>query len=315
MQPAALSMYKRLIMATLRLGILAIAFIVLLAAAGNLASPPELTARFTPEQQVQAAAVLPLVGLIMSSCLSYLALRSRWHGWRLAGALFIILYGIYTFLSQIETAVFPAIADQLPEGTLRGFFVSGLALAVPFSLLAVWILKKTRKDPSISEARQRLRIPAGEWVWKLGAAAILYVIVYFTFGYYVAWRTPGLPEFYGGSDPGSFLAQLGNVMRDTPWLPFFQIPRGLVWAAIGCLIISMHRGKPWELALAVGLTFATLISSGLLFPNPFMPPAIARGHALELSSSMVVYGILLTILMLWKPAGPVPAAKEAPHAH
>jgi hypothetical protein len=208
MQPAALSMYKRLIMATLRLGILAIAFIVLLAAAGNLASPPELTARFTPEQQVQAAAVLPLVGLIMSSCLSYLALRSRWHGWRLAGALFIILYGIYTFLSQIETAVFPAIADQLPEGTLRGFFVSGLALAVPFSLLAVWILKKTRKDPSISEARQRLRIPAGEWVWKLGAAAILYVIVYFTFGYYVAWRTPGLPEFYGGSDPGSFLALL-----------------------------------------------------------------------------------------------------------
>jgi len=315
MQSSILSVYKRLIMITLRLAVLAVTFIVLLAVAGSLTTSPELTARFTPEQQAQSVTVLPLVGLIMSSCLGYLAFRSRWHSWRLASALFIVLYGIYTFLSQIETAVFPAVADQLPEGILRGFFVSGLILAAPFSLLAVWILGKTRKDSSIPEVGDRLQMPLAEWLWKLAAAAVLYVIVYFIFGYYVAWRTPNLPEFYGGSDPGSFIGQLGSVVRDTAWLPFFQIFRGFIWAAIGCLIIRMHAGKAWEIALAVGITFAALISVGLLFPNPFMPPEIARGHALELSSSMLVYGILLTILMLWKPAGHMPAGKGVPPAH
>ena len=294
--------------------LLVIVFIVLFVAGGSLTSSPELVALLTPEQQESSATVLPIVGLILAGCIIDLALRSRWNGWKLAGALFVVLYGICTVLTQIETAVFPAVADQLPDGALRGFFISGLILAAPFSLLAVWILGRTRKGPSISEASDRLQMPIREWIWKFAAAAILYVIVYFTFGYYVAWRTPGLPEFYSGTDPGSSLGQLGNVARDTPWLPFYQIFRGLIWAAIGCLIIRMHKGKPWETALAVGITFAALISTGLLFPNPFMPPAVAGGHALELSSSMVLYGILLTILMLWKPAQQTSPTKETPNA-
>ncbi len=288
-------------------------FMVLYLLAGSVTSPPELISMQTPQAQRGVAAMLPLVSLLFSSVLTYLALRSRWHGWRLVGALFTIFYGIYTFLSQIETAAFPAVANQLPNGTLSGFFLAGLIIALPYSMLTVWILGRTRRQ-RLSSA-PRLDMPPKTWIWKLGIAAILYVIVYFVFGYYVAWRAPGLPEFYGGRDPGTFLAQLLDIARESAWLPLLQVARGLIWAAIGSIIISMHRGKVWEISAAVGITFATLISAGLLFPNPFIPPHVARAHAVELTTSMLLYGVLLTMLMLWKPAGRPPAVKEAPNVN
>ncbi len=294
---------KNILLTILRVIALVIVYLILFILSSSLINSQAVASRLTPEQVALSNAMLPVVSLIMTLMLAYLALRSRWHGWKLAGALFAIFYGIYTFLSQIETMAFPAVSGQMPEGMVRGFFLAGLALAVPFSLAAVWILGKTRKDPTGDEKPGRLQMPASEWIWKLAIAAILYVVVYFTFGYYVAWRTPGLPEFYGGTDPGSFGGQMLNVMRDTPWLPVFQIFRGLIWAGIGCLILAMHKGPAWEAALAVGLSFAVLMCASLLFPNPYMPPIIARAHAIELLSSNFLYGILLSLLLLWKPSG------------
>ena len=123
----------------------------------------------TQEQIAQSTAVLPLVSLIMTLVLSYLALRSRWHGWRLAGALFLIFYGIYTFVNQIETIAFSAVSSRMPEGTVLGFFLAGLLLTVPFSLLAVWVLWKTRMDAAADAPKDRLQMAALDWAWKLAA--------------------------------------------------------------------------------------------------------------------------------------------------
>jgi hypothetical protein len=292
---------KRILLTVLRLIALVIIYIVLFTVASRVTSPPELTQLFTSEQLSQAAIALPIVSLIMTLMLAYLALRSRWHGWKLAGALFIVFYMLYAFLGWIELLAFPAVSRQMPPGMLNGLLIEGLILGTPFSILAVWILGRSRKDPAQDEANDRLQMPASEWIWRLAVAAILYVIVYFTFGYYVAWRTPGLPAFYGGTDPGTFLGQLANVMRDTPWLYAVALFRGLIWAGIGCIIIRMHKGRAWEVILATGLSFTVLMNASLLFPNPFFPPVVSHAHTIELVSSNFLYGILLATFMLWKP--------------
>jgi hypothetical protein len=117
----------------------------------------------------------------------------------------------------------------------------------------------------------------------------------------LAITLPGLPEFYGGTDPGTFLGQLSNVARETPWLFAFQIFRGLIWTGIGCLIVGMHKGKAWETILATGLTFTVVMNASLLFPNPFLPPVVAHAHAVELVSSNFLYGVLLSALLIWNP--------------
>ncbi len=306
---------KAAVLIILRIIVLAIALTVLVALSAPLSSPPDFMRRLTPEQTAQGALALPISSLIVVVVLSYLVSRSRWHGWRLAGALAALYYGLYTFLGQIELLVFPAVASQLPEGMVKGQLLGGLIAAVPISLLTVWLLGKARVDPAVS-AEKAGATPVSEWAWKFAAGAILYVIVYFTFGYWVAWRTPGLPEFYGGTDAG-FLAQVARQLRDVPWLFVLQFFRGLIWTSLGYLVVRMHRGRAWEVIVATGLTFTVLMNVSLLFPNFLMPPFVARAHAIELVSSDLIYGMLQAALLLWKPVRTKqPAADAGPgYAH
>ncbi len=306
---------KPIMWAVLRIVVLAITLTVLVALSAPLSSPPDFMRRLTPEQAAQGAAALPISCLIVVLVLAYLARRSRWYGWRLAGALAALYYGLYTLLGQIELLVFPAVASQLPEGMVKGQLLGGLVAAVPISLLTVWILGKTRVDPAGQPNKVRAA-PVSEWAWKFAAGAILYVIIYFTFGYWVAWRTPGLAEFYGGIDAG-FIAQVASQLRDVPWLFALQFFRGLIWTSLGYLIIRMHRGRAWEMIVATGLTFTVMMNVSLLFPNILMPPFVARAHAIELVSSDLLYGMLLAALLLWRPARTKqPAADAGPgYAH
>ncbi len=291
---------KPAIFTILRVLALAVVYTVLLMLGTTLTTPPEVAKMLTAEQATTAASLLPLISLIMATMLAYLGLRSRWHGWKLAGALFLIYYITYSFLGWIEVLAFPAVANRMPPGMLTSMLTTGVVIGIPFSLLAVWILGKTRPDPADAQLPPRFQMPAREWAWKIAAAVLLYEIVYFTFGYYVAWRTPGLPEFYGGSDPGTFIGQLGNVVRDTPWLFALQILRALIWMVAGCTILAMHKGRTWEAALATGLAFTVLMNVAMMIPNPFFTPVVQRAHTIELVSSNLLWGVLLGLLMMWR---------------
>ncbi len=305
---------KKIFLAGLRVLFLATIFTILLIVASAITTPPGLMQRMTPEQISQSTAMLPVASLIMTVMLACLALRSRWHGWKLAGALFLIFYVLYAVLGWIELLAFPAVSRQIPGGMLNGLLVTGLVVGLPISLLAVWILGKTKKNLPETQANTRLGMSAFERIWKVAIGAILYTVIYFTFGYYVAWRTPGLPEFYGGTDPGTFFGQLANIARDTPWLYALQIVRGLIWVGIGYILIRMDRGNAWETILTTGLTFTVIMNASLLIPNPFWPPLVARAHAVELVSSNLLYGILLSALMLWRPATELRVPRALPAA-
>ena len=119
-------------------------------------------------------------------------------------------------------------------------------------------------------------MPAGEWAWKLAVIALAYLIVYFTFGYFIAWRNPVVREYYGGIDVGGFFAHLGTVLGNTFWLIPFQILRAMLWAVLAMPVIRMMRGRWPETALAIGLLFAVVMNAQLLLPNPYMPGSRAN---------------------------------------
>lgn len=291
---------KHILSIVLRVLALVVIYAILSTAVSSLTTPPQAVAMFTPQQLSAAASMMPIISAVMAVMLSYLAARSRWHGWKLAGALLLIYFILQAFLGWVEIFAFPPVADRMPPGMQASMLSSGFLVGILFSPIAVWVLGKTRSDADDARLPRRLVMPPSEWAWKIAVGAVLYVIVYFTFGYYVAWRTPGLPAFYGGVDPGTYLGQLGNVLRDTPWLYPFQLARGVVWVGTGCLIIAMHKGRTWEVVLATGLAFTLVMNISMLIPNPFFTPVVQRAHAIELFSSNLLYGILLTLLMIWK---------------
>jgi hypothetical protein len=118
-------------------------------------------------------------------------------------------------------------------------------------------------------------MPASEWSWKLGVIALVYVILYFTFGYFIAWRNPEVRAYYNGVDVGGFLPHMAMVVRETPWLIPFQIVRAILWTALALPVIRMMKGERLETALAVGLLFAVVMNAQLLLPNPTCPKRCA----------------------------------------
>jgi hypothetical protein len=140
-------------------------------------------------------------------------------------------------------------------------------------------------------------MPTSEWAWKLTVIALAYLILYFTFGYFIAWRNPAVPEYYGRTDPGSFFAQMATVIRDTPWLIPFQIVRAMFWVALALPVIRMLKGQRLETALAIGFLFAVVMNAPLLLPNPYMPEAVRMAHLVETSSSNLIFGVLIGLLL------------------
>jgi len=286
-------MVKHILLALRILGLVAIHFLCFIfLAAAFLPRPAD-------EPTVNASATVVgvlLVSVLNTIVLSYIILRTTLPRWNLVLPLFVILYGIMTVLPQIETAFFV----NLPSGMLSRLFVFGAVFAAVFSLLAVLILGKKRPVANGDLNYSRLKMPASEWLVKLCVIVILYLVLYFTFGYFIAWKSEAVRAYYGGTDPGSFLAQISSVMRDTPLLFPLQVVRALIWTAIAVVVIRIMKGHWWEAGLAVALLFSVM-SAQLLIPNPLMPTEVRMVHLLETASSNFVFGwLVVTILCRWR---------------
>jgi hypothetical protein len=279
----------------LKVAALTIILFVCFAVAGRVIGPQ--SASPTPGQGGAAGALLA-VCFLNTLVLTHIVLRSRWAGWRLIATVFFVFYGVMTFMSQIESAVF---LTRLPSGMLPRLFLMGALIAAPFSVLAVLILGRRRADPGGAEHNARLVMATGEWAWKLAAIALVYLTLYFAFGYFIAWRNPAVREYYGGIDEGAFVAHMGSVLRSTPWLIPFQILRALLWAGIALPVIRMMRGRWPETAVAIGLLFAVLMPAWLLLPNPYMPEAVRMAHLIETASSNLIFGFFVGWLLMRRP--------------
>jgi len=263
----------------------------------SVASGLSATSPAPDSPSVDAGAVLwatLVVCLLETAVLTTVILRSRGSGWKLVGAIFLAFYGLNTVVAQIESVVF--LPHQLPQGMIPKLFAMGAITAGLFSPLAVLILGKIRREHAPQTPNPRPGLPAGAWVWKLATIAVVYLVLYFGFGYFVAWKNPAVQAYYGGSDPGGFFAQMAGIWATTPWMFLLQALRALLWTAFALPVIQMHKGQSWEVSLAIALLFAVW-SSQLLLPNPYMPESVTRTHLVETVPSNFIFGGLVGWLL------------------
>lgn len=246
--------------------------------------------------------VSPTSGLLIVSlaCLLVivaLILTSRWGGWKLAVSLSLAYYGAVTFLMQIETWYFLSSITVGPQ-LLPRLFLMGIPPAFVFIPLAVWILGKGRA-PREASPNLALVMPASQWVWKLAAIAVAYLVLYWSAGYFIAWQNPELRAFYG--QPGEvvpFLTSIGNTLRNDPMLFPFQVLRAMLWTLCALPVIRGSRVNAWWTALLVGLLFSVPQNIGHILANPLIPVASVRlSHMIETASSTFVFGVIVVWLL------------------
>src|SRR5260370_11492357 len=125
---------------------------------------------------------------------SYLILRSRWHGWTLVGAIFVSMYGISTVASQVETVAF--LSDKLPQGMILAIFVQGAIAAALFAPLAVLALGQcpSLRAPMSPAAPRKL----ASILLRVAILVVPFFFLYMFFGSYVPWRNPERRRFSEG---------------------------------------------------------------------------------------------------------------------
>jgi len=246
----------------------------------------------SPAEAANALVALFAVSLINAALWTYLILRSRWSSWKLILTIMLLFFGVSTLMPQIETAYF---ITRLPPGMLPRLFLAGIIMAVVFAPLAVLILGKARSNAHETPGDSTVKTPVGEWILKLSLIVAAYLLIYFTFGYFIAWKNPAVRAYYGGNDPGSFLAHIASLLRAEPALFLLQAVRALLWTAIAVPVIRMMRGAWWESGLAVALLFAVMTSQ-LLLPNPLMPAEVRMVHLVETATSNSLFGWLVVLI-------------------
>jgi hypothetical protein len=152
---------------------------------------------------------LPLLifALSVGIVVSYLILRSAWHGSMLALAMFVGIYGIMTVVSQVDSIFL--LSNKMGPGMLRAIFLQGAMGTALFAPLAVVLLGKWATPAVVPPAPAPLA-PASA-AWRVALLVTAFVFLYMFFGYYVAWQNPELRNYYGGPDWPTFFAALkGN---------------------------------------------------------------------------------------------------------
>src|SRR5260370_24656502 len=99
-----------------------------------------------------------------------------------------------TFISQIERIAY--LRAKMPPGLIKNLFVMGAVVAVLFVPLAVLIMGKIR-GPEQPHAERVLALKSQ--AARFAILALLYVVLYYPFGYYVAWQNPDFRLYCSGT--------------------------------------------------------------------------------------------------------------------
>jgi hypothetical protein len=239
------------------------------------------------------------VCLVNSAVIIYLILRSRWHGIKLVVFVALVHYVVQFFMGGVEAILFQA-SLKIPPRLVFAQLISGVILAFLFALIAVLILGRMKPPKEAPETpNTRLIMPKGEFLLKfLVLSLIVYPLLYFLFGYFVAWQFPVVREFYSGSSAlPPFFQFIQNLLNTNSTLVFWQMARGAVWVLVALPVIRMMKGSAWETAVTLGLIFALVMNSQHIVPNPYMPGTVRLVHFIETTSSNFLWGMLIVWLL------------------
>ena len=235
------------------------------------------------------ALMLFILLLTNTLILTYLIKRLELSGMKLFLAVVIIFWGLQTFMTQIETWYFREAMPEITDAELRNLFLRPLITSFTFTPLAILILGKWKHDSKgyISPAQANL-------TWKeLTGLSVAYVVIYFVFGYFVAWQFEAVRIFYSGTAENvGFIEQMKRTIETKNSILLFQLLRGFLWVMIGFPLLHHLKGGKSEKIIACAIVYA-LPAIQLIVDNPFMPQEVRIAHLLEVASSNGFFGLLI----------------------
>lgn len=264
-----------------------LAYLVLFLGGAAVLGPSIDPSALTAQEQALSGQMTLLVALIDLALVGVWVARARFGGLRLWVTVALVLYGVKTFSSQLETWYFIKAAHVPPE-MLPRLFAMTLPLCVIWPALLVWALGPKNPDPPPAMGRS-----SGELALRvLVAGALLYPLVFFVFGYAVAWQNAAVRAYYEGPAQAlPWLEHFAALINQDPLVLPFEMLRGLLWVAMGWAVMRSTRGPWWAGTLLFAAMMALVQNDLHLLPNPLMPAEVRLWHFIETASSNFLFAL------------------------
>ena len=247
-------------------------------------------------QESESGSLLPflLVSSLNTAIILIYIYNSTVSKWKLVLNVFILMFGLQFFMAQIESIWFNN-ALQMEENAIYAIILGGFIGTLVFSILSVTVTGKFKGELGRFE---QFPVTMSNVTTVLLLAFIIWPIIYFLAGYYIAWQFESVRVFYSDS-PGidTFAVMMERNIADK--LYFFQMIRGLLWLMIAGAALFTMKGSVVKKAVIVGLLLSILSSSQLLIENPVMPEGVRMAHLLETSTSNFIWGVIICYGLSW----------------
>jgi len=199
------------------------------------------------------------------------------------------LFIIGEFNNMLEAYFFTTVYNT--AGSLANGLIKPLITTFLESAFAVLLLRPKGNRDIAAALKSYLRLrTAGSWVWRMIAASVLYLVVYFIFGLIVSSYV--MPYY---SDASS-----GLVIPPLPTLVVLEIFRGFIYAVV---LLFVFAGIKREKNMDFWVASALLYISGAFLPllssmaSLSVISSVAPFHLVELLADSMVYGYLASRLV------------------
>lgn len=201
------------------------------------------------------------------------------------------MFFIQSFMTQIETILFNNAFVGLGRSDIFLMMAAELISIAIVVFLMILIVKRKAVENETAKIEWKV------FLKRMALNGLIYMVIYFVFGYFVAWKSEELRVFYSGSavDVGFFGQLYSNAVNSFIVYPF-QFVRGMLFT-IGTIPLMKIRWKHKnDFIIGVCAVFlCTAIS--LIIPNFLFPDTVRLTHFAEMVSSMLLFGIITAVLM------------------
>lgn len=216
----------------------------------------------------------------------YIGKKSDWNKKWLIFSLLFVYMAIYSFMTQLEVVFFNDTFKILSK--LDGWLIM-LGNFIPLIIIVPFTLKIAKK--SFSGTKPKIVVKPNTVLSKVALLGVIYLFIYFLFGYFVAWQFSDLREFYSGTpEKESFIRVMAGNIQNWHIIPF-QFFRGVLFATFILPVVLMFRNKRKELLVSMILIYATT-AIVLIIPNCLFPDTVRWAHFIEMSGSMTFFSVI-----------------------
>ena len=244
----------------------------------------------TQEEASQSGSLLAAISAINSVMIFYFFRRVKNTDYKLLFWFAFAWFGIGTVMGQTDTwyyiDAFPLLNNSLVLKICLMQFINTI-LVIPASFFI--ISRKSNKLISI-DIRKVLNLNILKYLLFI---SIVYTILYYLAGYFIAWQFDAIRVHYAGSlEKLLFFDHTLQLVKSQPDFFPFHILRGTLWFSFGIpVFMALNKGKK-EYYIFSFFLFALIPSLQLFLPNPLMSEAVRMAHFIETSISNGIFGII-----------------------